>query len=224
MLMYCNVILMSMIVGPILQRFIIKLPKNISNEYQPIHRHPLPCYFTFLITIFISVLTVRHFGITWLSIIALGFSWILVTLAIIDWNTLLLPDELTLPGMWLGLLINVHSTFTDLNSAVIGASAGYLILWSIFWLYKFMTGKEGLGYGDFKLLAMLGSFLGWQVLPAIIFMASLSATIVATFLIVNKRLSYTQPLPFGPFLAVAGWISLIGNDKICLLYKAVLLS
>jgi leader peptidase (prepilin peptidase) / N-methyltransferase len=154
-----------------------------------------------------------HFGPTLQTAAALLLIWALIALAAIDFDTQLLPDSITLPLLWLGLLFNLNGVFTDLSSAVIGAMAGYLALWSIFWLFKLATGKEGMGYGDFKLLAALGAWLGWQMLPAIILLSSLVGAVVGVTLIVVARHGRNVPIPFGPYLAAAGGIALLwGND------------
>ena len=145
---------------------------------------------------------------------AMLLSWVLIALTFIDLDHFYLPDNLVLPFLWLGLLINLDGTFTDINSAVIGAAAGYLALWSVYQLFKKLTGKEGMGYGDFKLLAMLGAWLGWQMLPVIIILSSLVGAIVGISLIVFKNHQRSQPIPFGPYLATAGWIALLWGDQI----------
>ncbi|OGS92874.1 MAG: methyltransferase [Gallionellales bacterium RBG_16_56_9] len=134
--------------------------------------------------------------------------WALLALTAIDFDTQLLPDDITLPLLWAGLLLNLFSVFTDLYSAVLGAVIGYLALWSVYWLFKLVTGKEGMGYGDFKLLAALGAWMGWQLLPLIILMSSLVGAIVGIFLIVALRHGRNIPIPFGPYLACSGLIAL----------------
>ncbi|MCW9023700.1 MAG: A24 family peptidase [Gammaproteobacteria bacterium] len=154
-----------------------------------------------------------HFGVSLAAAFAIILSWALISLTFIDLDHQYLPDNITLPFLWLGLLLNINNTFTDLESAVIGAAAGYLILWSVYQLFKKLTGKEGMGFGDFKLLAMLGAWLGWQVLPAIILLSSLVGAIVGISLIVLKKHQRDIPIPFGPYLAAAGWIALLwGHD------------
>ena len=132
----------------------------------------------------------------------------------IDADTQLLPDDLTLPLLWTGLLVNLNGTFTPLSDAVIGAVAGYLILWSIYWVFKFATGKEGMGYGDFKLLAALGAWLGWGMLPMIILLSSIVGATVGIFLIVFTKRGRDNPIPFGPYLAGAGMIALLYGKAI----------
>ncbi len=149
-----------------------------------------------------------HFGFGWSSAGALLLIWSLLALTAIDFDTQLLPDDITLPLIWIGLLLNSVGTFTDLHSAVLGAIFGYLSLWSVYWLFKLVTGKEGMGYGDFKLLAALGAWLGWQMLPLIILSSSLVGAVVGITLIVAARHGRNIPIPFGPYLAGGGLIAL----------------
>jgi leader peptidase (prepilin peptidase)/N-methyltransferase len=151
-------------------------------------------------------------GIT--AVAAIGLSLTLLTLTLIDIDHMLLPDAITLPGIWAGLLVNLGGTFTDLRSAVIGAVAGYLVLWLVYHLFKWLTGKDGMGYGDFKLLALLGAWLGWQALPACILLASLVGTVYGLGAILRQGQNRQQPFPFGPFLAVAGWINLMWGEAL----------
>jgi leader peptidase (prepilin peptidase)/N-methyltransferase len=144
------------------------------------------------------------FGYTTTTLFAWVFSFALIALTFIDADTQLLPDDITLPLLWLGLLFNLNNGFTDINSAVIGTMAGYLILWSIYWLFKLITGKEGMGYGDFKLLAAIGAWFGWQLLPAVILLSSISGAIIGISLILFAKRGRQTPMPFGPFLAIAG--------------------
>ncbi len=148
--------------------------------------------------------------------------WALIALTGIDIDTQLLPDSITLPLLWLGLLFNLFGTFTDLPSAVIGAMAGYLSLWSVFWLFKLATGKEGMGYGDFKLLAALGAWLGWQMLPAIILLSSVVGAVVGIALIVLAKHGRNVPIPFGPYLAVAGVIALFWGKTLTASYLGLI--
>lgn len=145
---------------------------------------------------------------------ALFLTWALIALTMIDIDHQLLPDSITLPLLWLGLLFNIDATYVELPAAVIGATAGYLILWSIFWLFKLLTGKEGMGYGDFKLLAALGAWMGWQSLHMIILMSSVVGTVVGIALLVIKRRGRDIPMAFGPYLAVAGWITFLWSDAL----------
>ena len=149
-----------------------------------------------------------HYGMTLAMAGALLFIAAMIALTFIDFDTQLLPDDITLPLIWAGLLINLNGTFASLPDAVIGAAAGYLVLWSIYWLFKLATGKEGMGYGDFKLLAAVGAWLGWQLLPLVILLSSLVGAIVGIVLIVLARHGRNVPIPFGPYLAAAGLIAL----------------
>jgi len=149
---------------------------------------------------------------------ALVLSWVLLALAVIDLRTTLLPDDLTLPLLWLGLLLALFPVFADLPSAVIGAMAGYLVLWSIYWLFKLTTGKEGMGYGDFKLLGALGAWLGWQSLPVIVLLSSVVGAAVGIGLIVLRRQGREVPIPFGPYLAAAGWLALMFGEDLTRIY------
>ena len=157
----------------------------------------------------LSALVAWHFGYSWQAAGALVFVWAIAALAFIDLDTQLLPDSITLPLLWLGLAFGLGNVFTDLRSALIGAMAGYLSLWSVYWLFKLVTGKEGMGYGDFKLLAAIGAWLGWQILPLTILLSSLVGAVVGIGLIVFARHGRSVPIPFGPYLAAAGAIALI---------------
>ena len=150
-----------------------------------------------------------RFGMGWQALAAAAFLWCAIALAFIDLDTRLLPDDLTLPLLWAGLLINVQERFASLPEAVLGAVAGYLLLWSIYWLFKLLTGKEGMGYGDFKLLAAIGAWLGWTALPLVLLLASLTGAVVGIALKTLGRLEQGQPLPFGPFLAAGGAVALL---------------
>jgi leader peptidase (prepilin peptidase)/N-methyltransferase len=161
------------------------------------------------ITGLLSAFMIWHFGSGLPGLGAMVFVWFLVAMTFIDADTQLLPDDLTLPLLWGGLLLNVFSTFTSLESAVIGATAGYLSLWSVYWLFKLATGKEGMGYGDFKLLAALGAWMGWSMLPLIILMSSAVGAIIGISMIVLGKLGKGKPIPFGPYLAIAGVIALV---------------
>jgi leader peptidase (prepilin peptidase)/N-methyltransferase len=156
-----------------------------------------------------------HFGFSAAALAAMFLTWALIALAFIDIDHQLLPDVIVLPFLWIGLLVNLSGTFASLPNAVIGAIAGYLSLWLVFHAFKLLTGKEGMGYGDFKLFALFGAWLGWQSLPLIILLSSFVGAIIGIALIVFRGRDRAQPLPFGPYLAAAGWIALLwGNDLI----------
>lgn len=158
------------------------------------------------------------FGYTSATLFAWAFTFALIALTFIDFDTQLLPDDITLPLLWIGLLFNLNTGFTDLKSAVIGAIAGYLILWSIYWLFKFATGKEGMGYGDFKLLAAIGAWFGWQLLPAVILLSSVLGAIIGIALIVFTKRGRETPMPFGPFLAIGGIAALFLGQQLAGFY------
>ena len=157
----------------------------------------------------LSAFMIWHLGSGVAGLASLAFLWMLIAMTFIDADTKLLPDDLTLPLLWLGLLVNIDGTFVPLQDAVIGAAAGYLSLWGVYWLFKLATGKEGMGYGDFKLLAALGAWLGWTMLPLIILLSSVVGAVVGISLIVFTRHGRDNPIPFGPYLAMAGLIALI---------------
>jgi leader peptidase (prepilin peptidase)/N-methyltransferase len=149
-----------------------------------------------------------HFGFGWAAVGAMLFLWCMIAASFIDIDTQLLPDSITLPLLWAGLLFNLRGTFVDLPSAVIGAAAGYLVLWSVYWLFRLATGKEGMGFGDFKLLAAIGAWLGWKILPLVILLSSFVGAAVGIALIALARRGREVPIPFGPYLACAGAIAL----------------
>ncbi len=160
-----------------------------------------------------SAMIAWHFGFTPQAGFALLLTWSLIALSFIDIDHHLLPDSITLPFLWLGLFLSVFDLFTDSHASIIGAVAGYLSLWGVFHVFKLLTGKEGMGYGDFKLLALFGAWLGWQPLPAIILLSSLVGAVIGIAMIVFSRHDRNAPIPFGPYLAAAGWITLIwGKD------------
>jgi len=161
------------------------------------------------VTGLLSAVLVWHFGSGWLGLASLVFAYFLIAMTLIDYDTKTLPDDLTFPLLWLGLLINLDGMIVPLRDAVIGAMAGYMSLWAVYWLFKLATGKEGMGYGDFKLLAALGAWMGWAMLPTIIILSSFVGAIVGISLIVFARRDRTNPIPFGPYLAAAGMIALI---------------
>jgi len=171
----------------------------------------------------LAVLVTAHFGFQWSTLAALVFTWTLLTLAMIDVDEQLLPDDLTLPLLWLGLLLNTQGAFTSLTSAVIGAVAGYLSLWSLYWAYKLIRGREGMGHGDFKLLAAIGAWLGWQLLPIVILLSSFVGAVVGIGLIVLRGRDRNVPLPFGPYLAAAGFLALLWGRELTALFFPTLL-
>ncbi len=162
----------------------------------------------------LSLIVVMHFGLSWQTPTALALTWGLITLAVIDFDTQLLPDGITIPFLWAGLLLSLFGLFTDSASAIIGAAAGYLSLWAVFQVFRLATGKEGMGYGDFKLFGLFGAWFGWQFLPQIILLSAVAGAVLGTLLILGGRHQPGRPMPFGPFLATAGWISLIWGQQI----------
>jgi leader peptidase (prepilin peptidase) / N-methyltransferase len=155
-----------------------------------------------------------HFGVTPAAFGAMVFVWCIIAASVIDFDTQLLPDSITLPLLWLGLLLNAGGVFTDLHSAVVGAAAGYLALWSVFWLFRLVTGKEGMGYGDFKLLAAIGAWCGWQMLPLTIILSSFIGAAVGIALMVFARHGRNVPIPFGPYLGAAGVVALFWGPQL----------
>ena len=171
-----------------------------------------------LVTGLLSIAVVWKFGATWQTLGGLLFVWALIALAFIDFDTSLLPDSLTMPLIWLGLLFNISTSFAPLSHAVVGAMVGYLILWSIYWLFKLVTGKEGMGYGDFKLLAAIGAWLGWELLPVTILLSSVVGTIVGISMIVLIKHDRRVPIPFGPYLAGGGLVALFFGNQLTQAY------
>lgn len=167
-----------------------------------------------LLTAILSAVVMWHFGWGWQCAMGLIVTWALVALTFIDVDHQLLPDEIVLPVLWLGLLLNAFGLFASLQSAVIGAIAGYLSLWLVYHAFKLITGKEGMGYGDFKLLALFGAWLGWEYLPQIILVSTLLGSLIGILLIVLKKASRDKAIPFGPYLALAGWLALIWGEQI----------
>jgi len=176
-----------------------------------------------LLTAFMSFAVVWLLPFGWPVLYALIFTWVLIALTFIDLDTMLLPDQLTLPLLWLGLLVNLSHSFVSLNDAVLGAVFGYLSLWSIYWVFKLITGKEGMGYGDFKLFAALGAWFGWQALPLIILLSSFVGAIVGLIIIVLSKDKQSQAFPFGPYLAGAGWVYLVYSDELNQFYYMLVL-
>jgi leader peptidase (prepilin peptidase) / N-methyltransferase len=173
-------------------------------------RYPLIEMLSAVIAVFLA----WHYGLTGMMLTALIFSWSLLCLVVIDLDHLILPDNISLPLLWLGLFLNVFGLWTDSHSAIMGAIAGYLSLWSITWVFHRVTGKIGMGHGDFKLLAVFGAWFGWQVLPLIILLASLVGAIVGIGLMLFRNHHRDTPIPFGPYLALAGWIAMLWGHPI----------
>lgn len=172
-----------------------------------------------LITGILSAFAAYHFGFGWETAAALVLTWCLICLTMIDFDHKLLPDQITLPLMWLGILVNMQGMFASLNDAIIGAVLGYMSLWTLYWAFKLLTGKEGMGYGDFKLLAALGAWMGWQSLLLILVLSSLVGAAVGISLILIKGRDKNIPIPFGPYLAAAGWIAFFWGNDIMLAYQ-----
>lgn len=165
----------------------------------------------------LSAIIVINFGLTPAAFALCLLTFGLIALALIDYDTKLLPDDITLPLLWLGLIVNYFELVTTFSSAFWGAILGYLALWSVYQGFRLVTGKEGMGFGDFKLLALLGAWMGWEILPLIIILSSLTGAIIGGALIALGR-DRTNPIPFGPFLAIAGWIALIWGEQITMAY------
>ena len=163
-----------------------------------------------------------HLGFGWAAAAAILFIWALIALTFIDFDTQLLPDDITFPLLWLGIIFNLFGTFTTLSNSIVGAIAGYLVLWSVYWLFKLVTGKEGMGYGDFKLLAAIGAWLGWSLLPLVIMLSSVVGAVVGITLIVAARHGRNIPIPFGPYLAGGGLIALFWGQQLTQSYLLLL--
>ncbi|BAN46693.1 A24 family peptidase [Metapseudomonas resinovorans] len=166
----------------------------------------------------LSAYVAWHFGFSWQAGAFLVLTWGLLAMSMIDVDHQLLPDALVLPLLWLGLILNSQGLFASLEDALWGAVAGYMSLWSVYWLFKLVTGKEGMGHGDFKLLAMLGAWGGWQVLPLTILLSSLVGAVLGVIMLRLRNQDSTTPIPFGPYLAIAGWIALLWGDQITATY------
>ncbi|AWB59604.1 A24 family peptidase [Colwellia sp. Arc7-D] len=175
-----------------------------------------------LATAMLSVVIAANYGVTFTTFMLLVLTWGLICLTLIDVDHMLLPDQITLPLLWLGLLVNINGAIVPLHDAVVGAVAGYMSLFSIFWLFKLITGKDGMGHGDFKLVALFGAWIGWQLLPLLILMASAVGAVIGISLMVFKNHQREQAIPFGPYLAVAGWITLLWGNGIWTWYLSTL--
>jgi len=174
-----------------------------------------------LLTAVLAATCAWHFGVGWEALMAIIMTITLVAIAMIDADTQLIPDSIVLPLMWLGLAMSLfhplpgsNMLFISPKDAIVGAMAGYLTLWSVFWLFKLVTGKDGMGYGDFKLLAALGAWLGWQQLPMIILMSAVVGALINIVMIVARGRDRSVPIPFGPYLAAAGWITMLWGETI----------
>lgn len=170
--------------------------------------------FVEILSAILTAVTAWHFGFNAAGIAAIVLTWLLIALVFIDIDHMLLPDVMVLPFLWVGLLLNLFNVFTTLPQAVVGAVAGYLSLWLVFQLFKLITGKEGMGYGDFKLFALFGAWLGWQSLPLIILLSSFIGAFIGIGLIIFQGRDRAKPLPFGPYLATAGWVTMLWGDAI----------
>lgn len=188
---------------------------NCKTSISP--RYPL----VELATAVLSAACAWHFGPGWEALMAIVLTITLVSITMIDADTQLIPDSIALPLLWLGLAMSLFHPMADTKTlfispqtAIAGAMAGYLSLWSVFWLFKLVTGKDGMGYGDFKLLAALGAWLGWQQLPMIIMLSAVVGTVVSVAMIVFRGKDRSVPIPFGPYLAAAGWIAMLWGETI----------
>ena len=183
-------------------------------------KHPISVEYPLveLLTAILSAAVAMKFGASIELVLALFFTWALISLAMIDFHTTLLPDSITLPLLWAGLLISLVPVFVAAPDAIVGAAAGYMILWIVFQTFKLVTGKEGMGFGDFKLLAALGAWLGWAMLPLIILLSSLTGAIIGIMIMVLFKHQRSQPIAFGPYLAIAGWIALMWGNEIVSMY------
>ncbi len=168
-----------------------------------------------------SAVIAWQFGVSWEALAMLVLTWGLLSMSLIDADHQILPDVLVLPLLWLGLILNSFGLFTSLSDALWGAVIGYMSLWSIFWLFKLITGKEGMGYGDFKLLALIGAWGGWQVLPLTILLSSVLGAVIGIIILRLQRNGYSNPIPFGPYLAAAGWVALIWGEQITSSYLQI---
>lgn len=170
------------------------------------------------VTGIVSALIAARYGFTLETLAILVFTWAMVPLIVIDLDHQLLPDTITLPVLWLGIVFNLFEVFVPLEDSVLGAIFGYLSLFLIYWTFKLVTGKEGMGFGDFKLLALIGAFAGWQMLPLTILLSSVVGAVVGVTLMATGKLERGRPMPFGPYLAVAGWLALVFGEDIMALY------
>jgi leader peptidase (prepilin peptidase)/N-methyltransferase len=171
-----------------------------------------------ILTGILSAIVAWHFGYGWPLAAALLFTWSMIPLSVIDLEHQLLPDAIILPVLWAGLVLSLFGVFVDSTTSIIGAAAGYLSLWTVYQVFRLLTGKQGMGFGDFKLLALCGAWMGWQALPAIIVLSSLVGAVVGISLILVRGRDRNLPIPFGPYLAAAGWLALLWGDQITQTY------
>ena len=167
-----------------------------------------------ILTALLSLVVAINFGVSWQTLAGLFLTWSLIAMAMIDLHKMILPDDLTLPVLWLGLLLSLFNIFIDPVSSIIGAIAGYMILWIVYQTFKLLTGKEGMGYGDFKLLALFGAWFGWEQLPLVIILSSATGAAIGITMLLFKKHQRDLPIPFGPYLAIAGWICMIWGTQI----------
>lgn len=179
-------------------------------------KHPISIQYPVieLLTAILSFVVAYYFGVSWQTLFALILTWSLIAMSVIDIHKQILPDNITLPVLWLGLIISLFNIFVPAETSIVGAVAGYLILWSVYQLFKLLTGKEGMGFGDFKLLALLGAWFGWQQLPLIIILSSAAGAVIGISLIIFQQRDRQIPIPFGPYLAIAGWISMLWGESL----------
>lgn len=173
-------------------------------------------------TALLSLLVAMHFGVTEQTLIYVVVTWCLIALSFIDIDKMLLPDQITQPLLWFALLLSVTGWTVSPTDALIGAAAGYLSLWSVFWLFKLVTGKEGMGYGDFKLLAIFGALLGWHLLPLIILLSSVVGAVLGSLMLLLQGKGKATPIPFGPYIAAAGWIAMLWGKDITAWYLSTM--
>ena len=182
-----------------------------SNCKSPISiQYPVIELFTAILSIAVAI----KFGVSLQTLFGLILTWSLIAMSVIDIHKQILPDNITLPILWLGLLMSIFTIFVDPTNSIIGAALGYMILWSVYQLFRIVTGKEGMGYGDFKLLALFGAWFGWEQLPLIIILSSATGAVIGILMIIFTKQERNTPIPFGPYLAIAGWISMIWGQQI----------
>jgi leader peptidase (prepilin peptidase) / N-methyltransferase len=206
---YCQAIIRANQNIPVISYILLK--GRCANCKTPISlRYPI----IELLTGICSALVAWRFGYSSALLFGLILTWSLIALSFIDIDQQLLPDSITLPVLWIGLLLSLYNIYTSAHDSIIGAIAGYLSLWSVYYVFKLTTGKEGMGFGDFKLLAMLGAWLGWQYLPLIILLSSVVGAIIGICQIAFAKRDAVKPMPFGQYLALAGWIALLFGNKL----------